>query len=238
MADTDTWTTRIQALLTKAESTEFPEEAEALVAKAQELMTRHAIDEATLAAAGQATTDTIGQHEVVIDAPYASAKASLLAAVAIANRCKVMSRKGTYGGVTYHLYGFESDVTAVEHLFASLLVQASRALIAAPVPAHDTPRRFRHAFMLTYSVRINQRLVAANAEATTAHEAETGQSTALVLVDRKRQVDEQYAAAYPNIRNSRKSYSSSAGARAGRTAADRATLGASVGAGARRALGA
>ena len=35
---------RIRGLLAKAESTEFPEEAEALTAKAQELMTRHAVD--------------------------------------------------------------------------------------------------------------------------------------------------------------------------------------------------
>jgi hypothetical protein len=41
---------RIRALLAKAESTEFPEEAEALTAKAQQLMAHHSIDEALLAA--------------------------------------------------------------------------------------------------------------------------------------------------------------------------------------------
>ena len=35
---------RVRALLAKAESSSFPEEAEALSAKAQELMTRHALD--------------------------------------------------------------------------------------------------------------------------------------------------------------------------------------------------
>lgn len=238
MADTDTWTTRIQALLTKAESTEFPEEAEALVAKAQELMTRHAIDEATLAAAGGQSTDTMTTQVVEIDAPYASAKASVLAGIAIANRCKVLSRK-SYNGTEYHVFGFASDVAAVEQLFASLLVQASRALIAAPIPERDTARRFRHAFMLSYANRIYQRLVDATAEATAAHEAETSQSTALVLVDRKRQVDEQFAADHPNIRYARKSSSSRAGRTAGTAAANRASLGnQSVGAGARRALGA
>ena len=42
--------TRIRALLAKAEATGFPEEAEALSAKAQELMARHSIDEALIAA--------------------------------------------------------------------------------------------------------------------------------------------------------------------------------------------
>src|SRR5260370_6696469 len=37
---------RIRALLAKAESTEFPDEAEALSARAQELMARHSIDRA------------------------------------------------------------------------------------------------------------------------------------------------------------------------------------------------
>lgn len=40
--------TRIRALLAKAEATGFPQEAEALTAKAQELMARHSVDEALL----------------------------------------------------------------------------------------------------------------------------------------------------------------------------------------------
>ncbi|RST20878.1 bifunctional 3'-5' exonuclease/DNA polymerase [Streptomyces sp. WAC04770] len=47
--------TRIRALLAKAEATGFPEEAEALTAKAQELMARHSIDEALLAARSHST---------------------------------------------------------------------------------------------------------------------------------------------------------------------------------------
>lgn len=40
---------RVRALLAKAESTEFPDEAEALLAKAQALISRHAIDRAAVA---------------------------------------------------------------------------------------------------------------------------------------------------------------------------------------------
>ena len=47
---------RVRALLAKAESTEFPEEAEALSARAQELMARYSIDYAVLAA-GSGDTD-------------------------------------------------------------------------------------------------------------------------------------------------------------------------------------
>ena len=41
---------RVRGLLTKAESTEFPAEAEALTAKAQELMARHSIEQAMVEA--------------------------------------------------------------------------------------------------------------------------------------------------------------------------------------------
>ncbi len=44
---------RIAALLDKAESTSYPAEADAFMAKAQELMARHAIDEAMLQPAQQ-----------------------------------------------------------------------------------------------------------------------------------------------------------------------------------------
>lgn len=43
---------RVRALLAKAESTSFPEEAEAFTAKAQELITRHAIDRTLLGGHG------------------------------------------------------------------------------------------------------------------------------------------------------------------------------------------
>ena len=41
---------RIRALLAKAEATEYAEEAEALSARAQELMAKYSIDQALLAA--------------------------------------------------------------------------------------------------------------------------------------------------------------------------------------------
>src|SRR3546814_127112 len=73
----DPWLRRVQAMLAKAESTQFPAEAEALLAKAQELMSRHAIDEAMLQSAGRAASDAVTTTVVVTTAPYAGAKASL-----------------------------------------------------------------------------------------------------------------------------------------------------------------
>jgi len=71
---------KVRGLLAKAESTEFEAEAAALTAKAQELMTRHAIDRAALHV-GQA----VGRPSIIrvaIEAPYVDPKSLLLQLVA------------------------------------------------------------------------------------------------------------------------------------------------------------
>src|SRR3546814_722620 len=158
---TDPGLRRVQAMLSKAESTQFPAEAEALLAKAQELMSRHAIDEAMLQSAGRAASDAVTTTVVVTTAPYAGAKASLLGAIAAANHCRVIMQTGgggERGGRTCMLVGHGSDIARVEVLFSALSLHATRAMLAAEVPAHDTPRRFRHTFLLAFAGRIGQRL--------------------------------------------------------------------------------
>ncbi|MFE0513034.1 DUF2786 domain-containing protein, partial [Streptomyces sp. NPDC058964] len=65
---------RIRALLAKAEATGFPEEAEALSAKAQELMARHSVDEALLAV-GAPSPDAPGACRIGVETQYEQAKA-------------------------------------------------------------------------------------------------------------------------------------------------------------------
>ena len=66
---------RIRGLLTKAESTDFPDEAESLTAKAQELMTRYAID-AALLDVGPSPTGAVGveTRRVHVQEPYVRAQ--------------------------------------------------------------------------------------------------------------------------------------------------------------------
>ena len=179
---------RIRALLAKAESTDFPEEAEALTAKAQQLMAQHSIDEALLAAG------TGGDHEpgacrIGIDNPYEAPKAVLLDAVAEANRARSVWSKDL-GFCT--VVGFPADLEAVELLYTSLLVQATSAMNGAGTrrgarpeaervtagragavrgggPAVDGGARtksFRQSFLLAYASRIRERLAEATAQAT------------------------------------------------------------------------
>ncbi|MEV4741246.1 DUF2786 domain-containing protein [Streptomyces sp. NPDC049555] len=155
---------RVRALLAKAESTQFPEEAEALSAKAQELMARHSIDEALLAAGAPATADDgPGACRIGIDGPYESAKALLLDAVAAANHCQAVW-SSEYGFST--VVGFDADLELVELLYTSLLVQATTAMNREADRHHARGRArrtrdFRESFLIAYAGRIGDRLAAA-----------------------------------------------------------------------------
>ncbi|MFI8437141.1 DUF2786 domain-containing protein [Streptomyces sp. NPDC079020] len=165
--------TRIRALLAKAEATGFPEEAEALTTKAQELMARHSIDEALLAArthGGRAP----GARRIGVDAPYETAKAILLDAVASANRCRAVWNSDL--GFTT-VVGFESDLEAVELLFTSLLVQGTAAMTGAEAGQRARGRKrtktFRQSFLMAYAQRLGSRLAADTERVTAAADAGT-----------------------------------------------------------------
>jgi hypothetical protein len=163
---------RIRALLAKAESTEFTEEADALTAKAQQLMTRHSIDEALIAADG-GDPNGPDAFRIGIDNPYEQAKAMLLDAVAEANRAR-MVWSSPYGFAT--VVGFESDLESVELLYTSLLVQATTAMNRAGVKqdkkGKSKTRSFRQTFLIAYAGRIRERLTVATEQAV--HDAAEG----------------------------------------------------------------
>ncbi|EFL40024.1 DUF2786 domain-containing protein [Streptomyces griseoflavus] len=151
---------RIRALLAKAEATGFPEEAEALSAKAQELMARHSVDEALLAARG-ASAETPGACRIGVEPPYEQAKAVLLDAVAGANHCRAVWNE-PFGFST--VVGFASDLEAVELLYTSLLVQATTAMTRAEAAQRAGGRKrtktFRQSFLASYAHRVGARLAA------------------------------------------------------------------------------
>ncbi|MEU3413111.1 DUF2786 domain-containing protein [Streptomyces sp. NPDC006658] len=153
--------TRIRALLAKAEATGYPEEAEALSAKAQELMARHSVDEALLAAEAPAP-DAPGACRIGVEPPYEQAKAVLLDAVATANHCRAVWNE-PLGFST--VVGFEADLEAVELLYTSLLVQATHAMTKAEAAQRAGGRKrtktFRQSFLAAYAHRVGDRLAAA-----------------------------------------------------------------------------
>ncbi|MGV9836749.1 DUF2786 domain-containing protein [Nocardia niigatensis] len=212
---------RVRGLLAKAESTSFPEEAEVLSAKAQELMTKYAIDRVLLEA-GTAAPDLPGARRLWLDTPYADAKALLVDAVAGANRCRAIF-SAEWGFVA--IVGDEADLDAAELLTTSLLVQATRAMIASGDhrgAASARTRPFRKSFLIAYATRIGERLAHANADTI----AKTADSERLlpVLTSHQLRVDTAFETLFPAVKASRVSVPDAEGWHAGRAAADRANL--------------
>ncbi|MFF9645988.1 DUF2786 domain-containing protein [Kitasatospora aureofaciens] len=224
---------RIRALLAKAESTEYPEEAEALTAKAQQLMAQHSIDEA-LVAASAADRNTPAALRIGVDNPYEGPKTMLLDAVAAANRCRVVWAK-EFGFCT--VIGFDGDLDGVELLYTSLLVQATHALNKAGSGKDSRSKAFRQSFLVAYAARIRERLTAATERTTTAaaagrHLREDGTEEQLLpdarllpaLAARSAAVDEEVGRLFPKLVSQRVRVSDGEGWAAGRAAADRAAL--------------
>jgi len=149
----------VRALLAKAESTEFAAEAEVFTAKAQALITRHALDDLLRSTDGSGCRPAC--IRISVDEPYVSAKAVLLHAVAEASRCRSI-QLSLYAMCS--VIGRPEDLRRVEILFTSLLVQAQSAL--NEVGRTDAPgsptrgRSFRSAFLHGYASRIGERLIA------------------------------------------------------------------------------
>ena len=215
---------RIRGLLAKAESTEFADEAESLTAKAQELMTRHAVD-AALLDAGRAPEGEVGTRRVHVADPYVRAKMQLLAAVAEANDVRLVWYQKL--GIA-NLVGGRADLDAVELLFTSLLLQVVQALSSAErqqAGGRSASRTFRRAFLLGYAHRIGERLQSARQRATAEAAAERGVDLLPVLRSRREAVDSAVSELFPRVRTSRSRGSVDAGGwYAGRSAAERADV--------------
>ena len=236
--DKQSYVNKILALFAKAESTTFPEEADALLGKAQELMTRHAIDEALLSVETASRVDEIETVTIRVDAPYAKPKSFILNAIVEANGCKAVY-SSQRGYVNMMVTGFSSDLRNVESLFAQVVMHALRDMLRAENRTADNARSFRASFLYGFSGRLSERLRAARRAATAQYEEETGSTgAALVLADREREVEAEFRRVYPRTSRVSGSVSSRAGVGAGRESANGASLGQSAVRGGRVALNA
>ena len=219
---------RVRALLAKAESTDFPEEAEALSAKAQELVSKHSLDALMegAAAADGSSGGRVEARRLWIDAPYVAPKCSLVHVVSVANRCSAVSSERA--GFTT-VVGAPHDLDAVELMTTSLMVQADAAMLAAgrQVDAWGRSRTasYRRAFLLAYATRIGQRLTEADRAATGAvRGADTTGALVPLLRAQREQVDAALSAMFPSTVRRRVTTSNAAGWAAGTVAADLARL--------------
>jgi hypothetical protein len=224
---------RIRTLLAKAENTEFAAEAETFTAKAQDLMTRHAIDAAMLHGSADHPIEVRGAR-VHINNPYATEKVHLLNQVARANRSRAVWND-SLGLVT--VLGTPVDVDQVEMLFTSLLIQATRAMAEAGArragtglpqggttplepPAFQRSASFRRSFLMAYAVRIGERLNETNEAATSSY----GSALVPLLQRQTNAVQQEFDRLFPQTRQARAGRYNVLGWDAGRAAADRAVF--------------
>jgi hypothetical protein len=217
---------RVRKLLAKAESAGVtPQEAQALTAKAAELMAKYGIDRALLAAR-RPETDRPADRVVRLTNPWARVQAHLLCGIAAAMRCQCVMLPGADPGSKIHMFGFTSDIERAEVLYTSVLVQMWQGLAAAQVPLPcASPRAWRRSWLLGFAAAVVARVRAAEDRAV-AKVAGSGTTpaAALVLADRRALVRRHVERAYPATRKTRLTYSGS-GYGAGYAQGEHADLG-------------
>lgn len=177
--------TKIEGLLRKAERTTNEHEASAFMAKAQELMLKHAISEGMLdRERGQRSEPVVKTFDFGKNVTGIKAKRELMARCAAANRCKLWMNPGRR---MLSIAGFEDDVDFVFKLYASVCDQMERACLLAyqASGAWDGAQTFKVNYYYGYVGRVGRRLMEAAEQAEQeARSSDLSTSTALVLADR------------------------------------------------------
>jgi hypothetical protein len=202
---------RVRKLLAKAEAEGVtPAEAEALTAKAAELMAKYGIDRALLAAT-RPETDRPDSRIVEIYNPWARVQAHLLSGLAAALRCQcILLPAGE--GQRVHVFGYASDIERTDVLYTSVLIQMWHGLAAAAVPARaDSVRAWRRSWLLGFAAAVIAKVHAAEERAGQTVTADVGgpARAALVLADRSLVIRQNVARAYPSTRSARLTYTGS-----------------------------
>lgn len=185
---------KIRKLLAKAESTTFEGEADAFLAKAQELMVQHAIDEEEIRRSGNRPTEEIVVRTIQIrqNIPRTKPLRQLLNIIASSFNCRMWYVPGTKNN---YVAGFESDTIFVEMLFYSVQMQQHSALLReyekakADYEAMGSPFRktvWRRSFIEGYINRVCVRIWERYKKVDETH----GTGTSIVLRNRKSVVDE------------------------------------------------
>ena len=223
--------TRVRMLLAKAESTPYEAEAETFTAGAASLIARHRISEAMLAASRtDQPKDGASATRIGVENPYEQPKVQLLNAVAEANSCKVVWSK-ELGFAT--VVGFPSDLSGVELLYTSLLLQATNTMTAAGQRsvqgAHRRSRSFRASFLSAFAFRIGERLQEATDVEERSATAEFGGAARgerlPALVERDQHVTDTYERLFPQVVQTRsRTRFDREGWHHGRQAADQADM--------------
>ena len=144
MASDNALLERVRKLLAKAEAEGVtPAEAEALTAKAAELMARYGIDRALLAAARPETDQPGRPGHRPCRTRGPGSRRTCCAGSASAMRCQCSSCPAARPGIRIHIFGYASDIERADLLYTSLLVQMWQGLPQARGARHGRGARER-----------------------------------------------------------------------------------------------
>lgn len=200
----------ITKLLAKAASSTHPEEAETFAAKAQELMTKWAIDELQLVAAGQTQSDVV-VHDFTTPVTHYKENFSILSAVAKANDVKMIYTPYVSGrSPVAHLIGFQSDIDSALAMYVALMSHVKLAmkprLLESTHGERPTPkeaRQFGSSFRLGFASVIGTRLTEARAQTVNEADIVSGGSLLPALIDKTARVLDAATEAFPKTKTSR-----------------------------------
>lgn len=186
----DNITNKINALFAKAESTDSTHEAEALLAKAQELMIKHAID-AELLGERKDSREEVAFEDVELatkGSPGAQALFMLLCATARANSVTPL---GTNEG--WHdarLIGYPRDITSAKAMYHAIVLAMFDAELKSRAnrPRHEHARTWKVSFYNGFVHTMSTKLLQARDDAVSQANAEHGSSAELVLVSKEQRV--------------------------------------------------
>lgn len=231
MTEQEKWIDKIQKLIRKAESASGPE-SETFFAKAQELMTLWAIDEAMLSVQGKSDDKIVTEHFTMKRSGLFNAMVEMAVEVADANgvRCLLYSpeRFKTYAGVDF--IGWKSDVDKVKMLYTSLWLQCAREQnreMPDDIKKSSGAGKWRRSYRSAYARRIGERL--REVKRVTEQEAikTSGSSNGmeLAIIDRGKQVQLYMDSLNTKPARQRRTQTDWEAAASGRSAANRADLG-------------
>ncbi|MFC8074643.1 DUF2786 domain-containing protein [Streptomyces sp. NPDC057307] len=238
---------RVKRILRHAEDpAATKDESEAFLKKATELMAKYGIEQAMLQG-DEPTSEQPVDRVVEVTAPWMRECKRLLAWIANAMRCQSIYPGGKANRHRVHLFGFASDLQAVDVLYASLRLQMLQGAEVASTnhrPVGEDSRAYKRSWMLGFVRAVTLRIAEAGqaAQAETENDREQserdrhaaspetpatseGRSVALVLADRTAAVQAEVTSRYPKLGKARRSRLTGSGYRQGHVDGQRANIG-------------
>lgn len=208
MANTDRIVEKVQKLFALAEGASTKEEAELAFSRAQELMTKHAIDEIALELMALGKKDVKIEKET-IEVGTDRAVQELLFAVARVNNCEAIYIASVYRANNgrwrertdkIEIWGRREDIEFAKMLFVSLRMHCERTLALAREIAPDTykGKRAGYSFRIGFSDGVAQKLWAARKKVV--NETNDTPGTELVLKSRRDAAREAMESANPDLK--------------------------------------